>query len=55
MRSWASEIARRFYVIQNNNNNDNYKTSIAPLSSKRIELNGAHSTGIGQTETQHLN
>ena len=32
-----------------NNNNNNYKTYIAPISSKRIEPRGAPSTGIGQT------
>jgi len=31
--------------------NNNYKTSIVPISSKRIELSGAPSTGIGQTHT----
>jgi len=35
----------------NNNNNNNYKTSIAPLSSKRIDLSGAPSTGVGQTHS----
>ena len=33
------------------NNNNNYKTSIAPISSKRIELSGAPSGGIGQTHS----
>ena len=32
----------------NNNNINNYKTSIAPISSKRIELSGTSSTEIGQ-------
>ena len=31
------------------NNSD--KTSIAPISSKRIKLNGAPSTGVGQTHS----
>ena len=29
--------------------NNNCKTSIAPISSKRIKLSGALSTGVGQT------
>jgi len=29
-------------------NNNNYQTSIAPIYSKRIELSGAPSTGVGQ-------
>ena len=33
------------------NNNNNYKTSIAPISSKRIELSGELSTGVGQTHS----
>jgi len=33
------------------NNNNNYKTSIAPISSKRIKLSGAPSTGVGQTHS----
>ena len=32
-----------------NNNYNNYKTSVAPISSKRIEFSGAPSTGVGQT------
>ena len=32
-------------------NNNNYKTSIAPISSKRIELSGAPSAGDGQTHS----
>ena len=36
----------------NNNNNNNYKTcNIEPTSSKRIELNRAPSTGVGQTHS----
>ena len=31
--------------------NNNYKTSIAPISLKRIELSGAPSTGVGQTHS----
>ena len=31
-----------------NNNNTNYKTYIAPIFSKRIELRGAPSTGLGK-------
>ena len=31
--------------------NNNYKTSIAPISSKSIELSGAPSTGVGQTHS----
>jgi len=34
------------------NNINNYKTSIAPISSKRIELSDAPSTGVGQTHSQ---
>ena len=30
------------------NNSNNYKTSIAPISLKRIELSGAPSAGVGQ-------
>jgi len=33
----------------NNNNNNIYKTSIALISLKRIELSGAASTRVGQT------
>jgi len=33
------------------NNNNNYKTSIAPISSKIIELSGAPSTGVGKTHS----
>ena len=29
-------------------NYNNYKTSIVPISSKRIEVSGAPSTGVGQ-------
>jgi len=36
-------------MIKYNNNNDN--TSIAPISSKRIELSGAPSGGVGQTHS----
>jgi len=32
-------------------NNYNYKTPIAPISSKRIELSGGLSTGVGQTHS----
>ena len=32
-------------------NNNNYKTSIAPISSKRIELGGAPCGGVGQTNS----
>ena len=32
-------------------NTNNYKTSIAPISSKRIELNDSPSTGVGQTHS----
>jgi len=31
--------------------NNNYETSIAPISSKRIEISGAPSTGVGQTHS----
>ena len=30
---------------------NNYKTSIAPISLKRIELSGTPSTGVGQTHS----
>jgi len=30
---------------------NNYKTSIAPISSKRVELSGAPSGGVGQTHS----
>ena len=33
------------------NNNNNFKTSIVPISSKRIELSGGPSTGVGQTHS----
>ena len=33
------------------NNNNNYKTSIAPISSKTIELSDAPSTGVGHTHS----
>ena len=32
-------------------NNYNYKTSMAPISSKRIALSGPSSTGVGQTRS----
>ena len=32
-------------------NNNNYKTSIAPISWKRIELSVAPRTGVGQTHS----
>ena len=32
-------------------NDNNYKTSIAPISSKRIELSGPPSIGVGQTHS----
>ena len=32
-------------------NNNNYETSITPISSKRIELSGAPSAGIGKTHS----
>ena len=35
-----------------NNNNNNYKTFIPPISSK-IELIGAASTGVGQTQSRY--
>jgi len=31
--------------------NNNYKTFMAPISLKRIELSGAPSTGVGQTQS----
>jgi len=31
------------------NNDNNRETSIAPISSKRIKLNGTPRTGVGQT------
>jgi len=34
-----------------NNNNNNCKTSIVPISSKRIELSGSPSIGAGQTHS----
>jgi len=37
-----------------NNNINNYKTSIAPISSKRIELSGAPTTGVGQTHSSGM-
>jgi len=33
------------------NNNNNCKTSIAPISLKRIELSGAPSGGVGKTHS----
>jgi len=38
---------RETYIIIINN----YKTSIAPISAKRIELSGAPSGGVGQTHS----
>jgi len=38
-------------LLHNNYNNNNYKTSIAPISSKRIELSGTPNTGVGQTHS----
>jgi len=35
----------------NNNNNNYYQTSKGPISSKRIKLGGAPSTGVGQTHS----
>ena len=32
-------------------NNNNYKTSVVPTSSKTIELSGIPSTGVGQTHS----
>jgi len=32
-------------------NYNNYKTSVAPISRKIIELSGAPSTGVGQTHS----
>jgi len=37
------------YICSNNNNN--YKIYIVPISSKRIELSGVPSTGVGQTHS----
>jgi len=34
------------------NTDINYKTSIAPISLKRIELSGVPSTGLGKTHSQ---
>ena len=34
-----------------NNNNNNCKTSIVPMSSKRIKLSGTPSTWVGQTHS----
>ena len=39
-----------YLLIYNSNYNYNYKISIAPISSKRIELGGAPVTGVGQTQ-----
>jgi len=41
----------RANVNEFNTNNNNYKTSIAPISSKRMKLSGAPSTGFGQTHS----
>ena len=35
-------------------NNNNYKTSIAQISSKRIKLSGAPSTWVGQTHSPDM-
>ena len=45
---WKRELDNDLLVYYNNNYNNN-NTSIAPISSKRIELSGAPSTGVGQT------
>ena len=37
--------------MDNKHKTNNYKTSIAPLSSKRIELSGAPSGGIRKTHS----
>jgi len=34
-----------------NNNNNNYKTSIVPISLKRIKLSGTPNTKVGQTHS----
>jgi hypothetical protein len=47
-------INQFIYYIDNNNNNNNVNTSIAPLSSKRIELSGTPSTGDGQTHSPSI-
>ena len=52
---------RRIIIIINdddddnnyNNNINNYNTSIAALTSKRVELSGGPSTEIGQTDSQN--
>ena len=44
--SWQSQIFQ-----YNNNNINNYKTSIAPISPKRFELSGIASTGVGKTHS----
>ena len=40
-----------FHQILITNNINNCKISIAPISSKRIELSGAPSTRVGQTHS----
>ena len=40
-----------YLTVRVYNNNNNYKTSIAPISSKRIELSGTPSTEVGQTHS----
>jgi len=47
--SYISVIFIKVAYRVNNNNND--KTSIAPISSNGIKLSGAPSTGVGQTHS----
>ena len=49
--SWCHDMVIIKDVDEINNNNNNYKTSTTPVSSKRIELSGAPSTGVGQTHS----
>ena len=38
-------------MAHDDNNNNNCETSIAPISSKIIQLSGVPSTGVGQTHS----
>ena len=50
-----SSTSLYWYMIGQTININNYRTSIAPISSKRIELSGAPSTGVGQTHSGKFN
>ena len=45
--NWKLRVVKQMYTT----NNNNYKTSIVPISQKRIELSGAPNIGVGQTDS----